>query len=334
MSRPATFRPSGFRNRSEAGAVVLDWDDESDAAMTGPGETTPKIETVQPDEALPARLPDAYAHCASLVREQDHDRYITCLYAPEARRHGLFALYAFSLEIARVRALVSEPLPGEVRLQWWRDLLEGQPNGEVQAHPVAAALLDTVKRYRLPIAPLTNLIDARTFDLYDDPMPSLRDLEGYAGETASALIRLACIVLAGGRDPGGATASGHAGVAYALTGLMRAFPWHAAEGQVYLPADILARNGVIRDDIVRGRGGPGVLYTLKELREIARNHLTRLTSLTDTIPAAVKSAFLPVALVEPYLRQMERSGYDPYRSIITLPAWRRQWIVWRAARRS
>lgn len=301
--------------------------------MTGPGETTPKIETAQPDEALPARLPDAYAHCAALVREQDHDRYITCLYAPEARRHGLFALYAFSLEIARVRALVSEPLPGEVRLQWWRDLLEGQPNGDVQAHPVAAALLDTVKRYRLPITPLTNLIDARTFDLYDDPMPSLRDLEGYAGETAGALIRLACIVLAGGRDPGGATACGHAGVAYALTGLMRAFPWHAAEGQVYLPADILVRNGVTRDDIVRGRGGPGVLYTLKELREIARSHLTRLTSLADTIPPAVRSAFLPVALVEPYLRQMERSGYDPYRSIITLPAWRRQWIIWRAARR-
>ncbi|WP_420102295.1 phytoene/squalene synthase family protein [Bosea sp. (in: a-proteobacteria)] len=301
--------------------------------MTGPGETKPQTETEPQPQVPPAGLADAYAHCAALVREQDHDRYISCLYAPDARRHGLFALYAFSLEIARVRALVSEPLPGEVRLQWWRDLLEGQPAGEAQAHPVAAALLDTVKRYRLPIAPLTDLIDARTFDLYDDPMPSLRDLEGYAGETVGALIRLACIVLAGGRDPGGATACGHAGVAYALAGLMRSFPWHAAEGQVYLPADILARNGVTRDDIVRGRGGPGVLYTLKELREIARSHLKRLTSLSDTVPPAMRPAFLPVALVEPYLRQMERPGYDPYRTIITLPGWRRQWVIWRAARR-
>ena len=276
--------------------------------MTGRSGTTPQIQSERRDDPVSAPLPDAYAHCAALVREQDQDRYIATLYAPEARRHGLFALYAFSLEIARVRALVSEPLPGEVRLQWWRDLLEGQPNGEVQGHPVAAALLDTMKRYRL------------------------RDLEGYAGETSSALIRLACIVLAGGRDPGGATACGHAGVAYALTGLMRAFPWHAAEGQVYLPADILSRNGVTRDDIVRGRGGPGVLYTLKELREIARNHLKRLASLGDTIPPAIKPAFLPVALVEPYLKQMERKGYDPYRSIIALSAWRRQWILWKAAR--
>jgi len=290
-------------------------------------------ETDRRSEAAPSALPQAYAHCATLVREQDHDRYISSLYAPEAQRPALFALYAFSHEIARVRALVSEPLPGEVRLQWWRDLLEGQPGGEAQAHPVAAALLDTIARYSLPIAPLTGLIDARIFDLYDDPMPSLRDLEGYAGETSSALIRLASIILAEGRDPGGAAAAGYAGVAYALTGLMRAFPWHAAEGQVYLPADILARNGVTRDDIVRGRGGPGVLYSLKELRGFARGHLQKLRDLRGTIPATIMPAFLPAGLVEPYLRRMERSGYDPYRTIITLPAWRRQWAIWRAARR-
>jgi phytoene synthase len=285
-------------------------------------------------DIAPQALPEAYAHCAALVREADHDRYIASLYAPEALRPGLFALYAFSHEIARVRELVSEPLPGEVRLQWWRDLLEGDAQGDAQAHPVAAALLDAILRYRLPIAPLTGLIEARVFDLYDDPMPSLSDLEGYAGETSSALIRLASIILAEGHDPGGAAACGHAGVAYALTGLMRAFPWHAAAGQVYLPADILSRNGVIRDDIVRGRGGPGVLYTLKELRGIARKHLRKLSDLSESIPAAITPAFLPVALVEPYLKRMERGGYDPFRTIITLPAWQRQWIIWRAARKA
>lgn len=282
-------------------------------------------------ETAPLALHDAYAHCTALVREHDHDRYIATLYAPESQRPGLFALYAFSHEIARVRALVSEPLPGEVRMQWWRDLLEGEEKGQAQAHPVAAALLDAIARYRLPIAPLTGLIEARIFDLYDDPMPSRRDLEGYVGETSSALIRLASIVLANGRDPGGAAACGHAGVAYAVCGLMRAFPWHAAAGQVYLPADILGRNGVTRDDIVRGRGGPGVLYSLKEMREFARGHLKKLRELRESVPTAVAPAFLPVALVEPYLRRMERSGYDPYRTIITLPAWQRQWLIWRAA---
>ncbi len=283
-------------------------------------------------ESTPLALPEAYAHCTALVREHDHDRYIATLYAPESQRPALYALYAFSHEIARVRAAVSEPLPGEVRMQWWRDLLEAEDKSQGQAHPVAAALLDAISRYRLPIAPLTGLIEARIFDLYDDPMPSRRDLEGYVGETSSALIRLASIVLANGRDTGGAAACGHAGVAYALAGLMRAFPWHSAEGQVYIAADILARNGVTRDDIVRGRGGPGLHYSLKEMRELARAHLKKLREMRETVPAAAAPAFLPIALVEPYLRRMERPGYDPYRTIITLPAWRRQWAIWLAAK--
>jgi phytoene synthase len=280
----------------------------------------------------PGPLSQAYGHCLALVREHDPDRYIASLYAPEALRPGLFALYAFSHEIARVREQVSEPLPGEVRLQWWRDVLEAGPDAPAPGHPVAQALLDTVRRFRLPIAPLSGLIEARVFDLYDDPMPSLSDLEGYAGETASALIRLACLVLGQGRDPGGATAAGHAGVAYALCGLMRAFPWHAARGQVYLPADLLSRNGVTREDIVRGRGGPGLIYSLKEMRALVRIHLRKLNDLGATVPAAIRPAFLPVALVEPYLRQMERRSYDPYRTIIGLSPLKRQWTLWRAAR--
>jgi phytoene synthase len=280
----------------------------------------------------PGPLSQAYGHCLALVREHDPDRYIASLYAPEALRPGLFALYAFSHEIARVREQVSEPLPGEVRLQWWRDVLEAGPDAPAPGHPVAQALLDTVRRFRLPIAPLSGLIEARVFDLYDDPMPSLSDLEGYAGETSSALIRLACLVLGQGRDPGGATAAGHAGVAYALCGLMRAFPWHAARGQVYLPADLLSRNGVTREDIVRGRGGPGLIYSLKEMRALVRIHLRKLNDLGATVPAAIRPAFLPVALVEPYLRQMERRSYDPYRTIIGLSPLKRQWTLWRAAR--
>ena len=131
-------------------------------------------QTTEPEDLRKTRaqaLPEAYAHCVALLREHDYDRYISTLYAPEAHRPALAALYAFSHEIARVRAVVSEPLPGEVRMQWWRDLLEKEGVGEAQAHPVATALLDTIARYKLPIAPLTGLIEARIFDLYDAPMP-------------------------------------------------------------------------------------------------------------------------------------------------------------------
>ncbi len=269
-----------------------------------------------------------FAHCEALVREGDPDRYWASLFAPPDRRGHLHALYAFNYEIARVRESVREALTGEIRLQWWRDALQGEARGDVRANPVAAALDDTIVTFRLPRQPLVDLIDARIFDLYEDPMPSLNDLEGYCGETSSSLIQLSSIILAGG-DPGAADAAGHAGVAYAITGLLRAFPWHARQGQVYVPADILARHGVVRDDIVAGRGGPGLTNALADLRAVARRHRDQARTLRATVPAAAEPAFRSLALVEPYLRAMERRDYDPFHTQVDLPQWRRIWALWR-----
>ena len=77
----------------------------------------------------------------------------------------------------------------------------------MRANPVAAALDDAIVRFRLPRQALVDLIDARAFDLYDDPMPTLADLEGYCGETSSSLIRLGSLILADGSDPGAADAA-------------------------------------------------------------------------------------------------------------------------------
>ena len=272
-------------------------------------------------------------HCEALVRAHDPDRYFATLFAPADKRPHLFALYAFSHEVARVREAVTETLTGEMRLQWWRDTLQGEARGEVRANPVAAALEDTVVAFRLPRQALVALIDARTFDLYDDPMPTLTDLEGYCGETSSALIRLAALVLAGGEDPGSADAAGHAGVAYALTGLLRAFPWHARQGRIYLPQTVLSAHGVSRAEVLAGEGGAGLAQALAEMRGIARRHLDAARALAGSLPSAVAPALLPLALVPGYLARMERPDYDPFRTVVDLPQWRRQWILWRAARR-
>ena len=282
--------------------------------------------------AGPAGATPDHAHCEALVRESDPDRYYATLFGPAEKRPHLFALYAFSGEIARVRETISGPMPGEIRLQWWRDALSGEARGSVADHPVAAALLATIERFGLPRQAFIDLIDARTFDLYDDPMPAIGDLEGYLGETSSALIRLASLVLADGRDPGGAEAAGHAGLAYGVTGLLRALPWHARRGQVFIPRDILERHGVTRDDIVMGRGGPGFLAALADLRALARHHLARFEAQPQRIPAEIRPAFLPVALVPGYLARMERPGYDAFATVIERPAWLKIARLWRASR--
>src|SRR5471032_2107824 len=68
-------------------------------------------------------MQDAFTHCEQLVRTGDKDRFLATLFAPEKYRRALFALYAFNLEVARVREIAREPMPGEVRLQWWADVL-------------------------------------------------------------------------------------------------------------------------------------------------------------------------------------------------------------------
>jgi phytoene synthase len=276
-----------------------------------------------------ADIQDNFAHCEALVREADPDRYWASLFAPADKRPHLHALYAFNFEIARVRESVREAMLGEIRLQWWRDALQGETRGDVRANPVAAALDDTIVKFRLPRQSLVDLIDARIFDLYDDPMPSLNDLEGYCGETSSSLIQLASIILSDGADPGTADSAGHAGVAYAITGLLRAFPLHARQGQIYIPGDILARHGIVREDIVTGRGGPGLRGALADLRAVVRRHLEQVRTLRSTIPEAARLAFQPLALVEPYLKAMERPDCDPLHTPVDIPQWRRIWALWR-----
>ncbi len=272
--------------------------------------------------------------CTPIVRQLDIDRYYSSLFAASRHSPALLALYAFNAEVAQVRERVTDPLPGEVRLQWWRDILEGaatQAPVDDPGHPVAGALQRAIRRYSLPVAPLLALIDARVFDLYDDPMPSTADLEGYAGETSSALMRLASLVLAEGGDPGPADASGHGGVAYAITGLLRALPLHSARGQVFLPADLLERHGVSRDKVLERKNTPGLDAALAELRTEARRHLALVAAVSDDVPEAVRPAILPASLCEGYLRQMERADYDPFKSRIDRAPLAKLWTLWRAS---
>jgi 15-cis-phytoene synthase len=277
---------------------------------------------------------DAYRHAEALVRAHDRDRYYATLFAPgESRRH-LFALYAFNLEIARVRAVVSDPLPGEVRLQWWRDIISGAPGEGRSGNPTALALLDTVAKHSLPASALLNLIEARTFDLYDDPMPTWLDTEGYCGDTASALIRLASIILMKGRDTPGAEAAGHAGVAFGLTGLLRNLPWCAAKGQVYIPKEVLEKHGVSISDMIQLKDSEGLRVALAEVRARARHHLEQVRSRIGDVPGIIAPAFLSVGLVERYLKAMETRNYNPFRTIIDIPDLKKLWILWRQARRA
>lgn len=278
-----------------------------------------------------ARLEAAYAHCEAELKRHDHDRWLADLFLPESCRRHAHALHAFSHEVARVRESVRDALPGEVRLQWWVDAIEGETRGDVTAHPVAAALLDTIRRFSLRRSGLVALVEARRFDLYDDAMPTLTDLEGYAGETASVLFQQVALLLDADAGRAAADASGHAGVAYALTGLMRALPLTARRNQVFLPLDLLGQHGLTADDVRAGQAGPELDAVLADVRAIATRHLDTARREVQALPPTLRPAFAGLGLVRPYLKRLARAA--AFGPPVDLPAWRKPIQLWSFARR-
>lgn len=260
------------------------------------------------------------------VREADRDRYLAALYAPEDRREALFALYAFNAEVAGIRDRIREALPGEIRLQWWRDVIAGRP---ADGHPAAEALVEAIDRHGLPRAAFENYLEARLFDLYDDPMPTRADLEGYCGETASALIQLASLVLDPATAAAHGEAAGHAGCAQAIAGLLRVLPVHRRRGQCYVPQDILAAAGTTVADFLATTDHEACERVVSAVTALAREHLAAFGQ-AAALPPLLRPAYLPVALVPDYLGAVAGRGVAG-EGTADIPSWKRHWRLFRAA---
>ncbi len=250
--------------------------------------------------------PSDLSYPAQEVRRYDRDRFATALFAPADRREDLLALYAFNVEVARVRETVTEPMMGRIRLQWWRETLEGLRDGEAGTKvPIADALGAAIRRHDLPAEPFERLIDAREGDLDDEPVQSLQQMEAYAEATSAELVRLALGVLgASGADQ----AAHHAGVAWALTGMLRATPFLAAQGRVNLPQDLLAQAGVHSRELLEGKPSQGLAQVSRAVAARAQEHLHQLRGLR--LPRAALPALLPATLARAYLGALDRAGHD------------------------
>jgi phytoene synthase len=275
-------------------------------------------------------MPNNADYCADLVRQADRDRWLAALFAPAEHRAALFALYAFNIEIARVRDLAREPMPGEIRLQWWREVLSGERRGEGEANPVSAALLEALKRYGFVAAPLLELIDAHTFDLYDEPMGTVDSLELYGIRTQSPLLAMAAGMLNQGTAlPENFTLD--ASIAAATMKVLLDLPKNASRRQLYVPFDVLERHKVDIEDTFAGQATPALRRALADMRALVRDHLAKARETLGAALPQIMPAFLSLAVIEPTLKQMDRPDYDPFR-FMPPAQWRRQWAIWRAAR--
>ena len=267
-----------------------------------------------------------YVQCGELLRARDRDLWLACLFAPQDARSHIHALYAFAQEAADVSGKVTQPLLGEMRLQWWVDALQADAaQGEgVRANPLADALIDTIERFSLPRDEFVALADAHIFDLYDDAMPTWTALEDYCRATASAPIRWAARILGADLQAPSAGAFDAAGVALGLTRILRALP-EGPQQEKFLPDEAFTHDGGASGR--RSELGPIV----RRLHALARSHYERARRLAVDLGPA-RAALLPCAIAPLYLERLARSDYDPFRPLGEPSPLRRQWRIWRASR--
>jgi 15-cis-phytoene synthase len=273
---------------------------------------------------------ESAAFCAEQVRSHDFERYASTLFVNAEQRRALLALYAFNVEISRVRDQVSQPLPGEIRLQWWTDMLAGSGHGGVEGNPVAAELLLAIRTYGLPVERLSRLIDEHQFDLYNDPMPSMAALEAYIHDTSSALFALGARIM-GRQSETTDHLARHAGLAQGLVRVIAALPVDASRRQLFVPLQLLESHGSGMEEVFAGKETPQLRAALDQLIGEARTHLKTAFELLASAPAEARPLFLPLALVRRDLKRISRADTNLFAQYATSRL-RTLWTLWRGSK--
>lgn len=252
----------------------------------------------------------ALSYCAAEVRSHDNDRFLCALFAAPAAREDLFALYAFNLEVARVRESVSEATLGAIRIQWWRDGVAAIYDGRPPQHQVALALAAAVERSGLTRYHLDSLLDARQDDLEDEPFATLDAMDAYAAATSASLASLT-LEACGVGDDALDQAAREAATAYALAGILRAVPFHARLRHIRLPSAVIDEAGVAREDILTGKGSPALAAVVASIADRAHAHLSAARKI-GRVPRPALPAFLAGALAHCYLVRLRSARYDVF----------------------
>jgi phytoene synthase len=261
------------------------------------------------------------------ARSGEPDRYLAALLAPPAARADLLALAAFASELARVPSLVTrEPTMGEIRLQWWRDALAAPSLEARTGNPVADAVRAAMHRNDLPAPLLLDMIDAREVDLALYELPDDAAFATYLWKSDGAPFALAAGILHPDSGVDLQAAAAAAGQAYGLARLLLGLPHALARGRVPLPQSRLDACAVSNQELLSGEGGNVAALTASLCAE-ARKALATSREQVANLPRQVRPAFLPLALVEPYLRALERPGRDVLRSVAEIAPLTRVWRI-------
>lgn len=229
------------------------------------------------------------------LKAADPDRVRAAMFAEEEARARLMLLYAFHLELAKVPELVSEPMIGQIRYQWWRDVIaEIYETDSVRKHEITTPLRSLLRDYDIPRFWVDQLIDGRERDIDPRPFESLTAAQDYCASTSGALMKVAVKLC--GRDPDEGVEA--AGIAWGLTGLARSY--------CYYHSTMLSEISFSRLCEVAKAKHKAAIEPLKMMQ-------------SEAFPAVAYAALVP-----PYLKRLTKLGYDPKTQQVSYTALRKQ----------
>jgi phytoene synthase len=281
----------------------------------------------------PGALAEAHKYCASLAREHARDQWLGSLYAAPPARDALLTLASFDYEIGQARFRARDPNLAAIRLAWWREVARGERDDEAAGNPVALALRSAIDAFVLPRDWLEAMIDARLQEIAPQDDFNLMAFEAYAGESQGARLRLASQIAAGGRDLDTKNAHAPAGLALALTRMLSALPLAAGSTPTLFPVDVAERHGASLQDFDARRAGAGVVAASAEIRALVREKLAEAESRLAASPREILPAFVPLGALSLDLARLQRNAAQPFEPLREVSALRRQWAIWRWARR-
>lgn len=228
-----------------------------------------------------------------IVRRHDPDRFLTALFAPPEKRGTLLLLYAFNHELARAREVASEPTIALIRLQWWREVVEGT----IRQHEIAAPLGEALASGALDRGELLGLIDAREIEA-EPAISTLAEWKGWIAGTAGRLAVTAARLLGAPADALGLVRA--LGSAYGVAGALRNVTALARHGRCLLPEDVLAAHGLSSSAVAAAPHGKKLEAALEDLASVGRAWLRE--GRAARLPREAVPAALPAALAARDLR--------------------------------
>jgi phytoene synthase len=271
-------------------------------------------------------LRESYAECKKLNAQHGKTYYLATLLLPPAKRPFVHALYGFARYADEIVDDLNSTLSDEEKakaLKSWGDgVLADIKIGKSHDH-IGAALVDTVKRFDIPLSYFEAFLKSMTMDLTITEYHTYEDLLEYVYGSA-AVIGLQMVPILGALNPDAYAAAEKLGIAFQLANFIRDVGEDLERGRVYLPITELQASGVTRqmleERVLTPEIKAALQFQVSRVRELQRQATPGIAMLAPESRACIEAASeLYCGIVD----EVEKINYEIFDKRAKTSTWRR-----------